>query len=66
VDEADQTKIIAAINGFSSPTIAVRYPYGTGTGGLERDAVWGLFKQADITNPYFATSAFSFQIVQMT
>jgi hypothetical protein len=63
-DQADVVKTLLAINGFSTPTIGVRYP--DATLGLERDAVWGLFKQATITNAFFAVSAAAFQIEQLS
>jgi hypothetical protein len=63
-DQADIVKTLMAMNGFSSPVIGVRYP--DDIFGLERDAVWGLFKKGDLTNSFFATTAASFQIMQLS
>lgn len=62
-DQANPVKTLMAISGFSTPVIGVRYP--DDVANLERDSVWGLFKQADISNSFFAVSAAAFQIVQL-
>lgn len=53
-----------AIQGHSSPIIAIPFPEDTDN--LERQAVWGLFSaDPEISNPYYAHYATTFQIDQL-